>query len=74
MVFTIIIKQKTSLITFTDRIMLVNFYKSIAMTLAVAYSVSAIRLEADEESALASSYLDDYSHGLAEIYNEADPA
>ena len=54
--------------------MLVNFYKSIAMTLAVAYSVTAIRLEADEESALASSYLDDYSHGLAEIYNEADPA
>ena len=53
--------------------MLVNFYKSIAMALAVA-SVSAVRLEAEEDTALASSYLDDFSYGLAEIYNEANPA
>ena len=53
--------------------MLVNFYKSVAMALAVA-SVSAVQLEAEEDNSLASSYLDDFNYGLAEIYNESKPA
>ena len=52
--------------------MFVNFYKSIALALAIS-SVSAVHLETEEDTALAGSY-DDFSYGLAEIYNEEKPA
>ena len=53
--------------------MFVNFYKSIALAIAIS-SVSAVHLETEEDTALAGSYLDDFSYGLAEIYNENKPA
>jgi hypothetical protein len=51
--------------------MFVNFYKSIALALAIT-SVSAVHLETEEDTALAG--FDDFSYGLAEIYNENKPA
>ena len=53
--------------------MLVNFYKTIALSVAVATSVSAVQLEAEEETSLANSYLDDYVHDLAETYSMPTP-
>ena len=53
--------------------MFVNFYKSFALAIAIS-GVSAVHLETEEDTALAGSYPDDSSYGLAEIYNENKPA
>ena len=53
--------------------MFVNFYKSFALAIAIS-GVSAVHLETEEDTALAGSYPDDFSYGLAEIYNENKPA
>ena len=53
--------------------MFVNFYKSFALAIAIS-GVSAVHLETEEDTALAGSYPDDFSYGLAEIYNEEKPA